>query len=414
MCIAVWVPKDVPTPKKTTLKRCFTTNDEGAGFAWFNEESKMWNIDKGYMTWKAFWKAFNRYQFKPETQLLIHFRISTSGKRKDPDCTHPFPICDSYVTMMQHQQEVENIIVHNGVVGTGQGTASDTMVAVKEAIDPLYKYIDDEKVNKILTAMLKSSHNRWVIARKDQVWLYGEWEKDDSGVYYSNGGYKEYDYSKYQQGAHYDDELYDTYMGNAQHVPAWSAANAQRAKDPTLAFRLDQPVQYFIEDEKFMWSQFDAYISSPATLKKIIELSQHSVMYRQSDSTEDDIGDDSGDKEKVSKADWLRETEVAELYDENGRVIAICDVEGNIIWDANQRHKHFSADYSQKRAGTCPNCQDTKNLGDATDIFNVGDIICYRCGAVFVDHINGPDAIVEWDYDIKQIHERILREGEGA
>jgi hypothetical protein len=100
MCIAIHRPKGAPISKRTLLN-CWDNNSDGAGFMYV-EDGKL-VTEKGFMKWKALWKAIRPHIHEKDRELVIHFRIATSG-RIDYDNCHPHEIHDglSYV--------------HNGII----------------------------------------------------------------------------------------------------------------------------------------------------------------------------------------------------------------------------------------------------------------------------------------------------------
>lgn len=190
MCIIAYKPADAGAIKKEILKQCWDNNQDGAGIAHFDGE--LWQVVKGLMTWKSFWKTYNQFQFGKGDTVIVHFRVGTSGKNKK-GCTHPFPICDDYKKMNKTQFEAENIAFHNGVLSQGDGDASDSQEWVKYYIDPLLPYIEDEKIEGLLNKVLGTDDDtcRWVIATPQSVWLLGDWVDDkETGWSFSNKFYK--------------------------------------------------------------------------------------------------------------------------------------------------------------------------------------------------------------------------------
>jgi hypothetical protein len=415
MCIGIYVPKGVANPKKTVLKRCFAANSDGAGFGWYDTEKKKWIIEKGHMTWKAFWRAFNAHQFDAEVDLVLHFRIGTSGKREHPDCTHPFPVTDDYKMMMEHNIETDSLVLHNGVIGQGLGDSSDTMVAIKEAIDVLGKYITDEKVNKLLGEMLKTGSNRWLIANGERVFLYGTWEEDkDTKIYYSNDGYKEVTYM-YQHGGAW--EAYDAYQ---DHMGMGSGVTSRKTKTgSTVDHPIGCPWADFSEHatnikfiymnaeykrflapatETFNWNAFSAYLASPANLKVVKDATEkeNMILYQ----------------EKMNRKALQSDNDTADIYLDTGRgdAVAVCDMFGNIVWDSLEGSTQADDRSNVKTGPPCPNCKDDKHLVTASTFFNVGDTMCCRCGCVYLDSMREDRrGIVEWDVDIRKQYEDNLK-----
>ena len=81
MCVAIYKPENVQTPSLDTLKKCWDANPDGAGFALCTGGDKYAiEIHKGYMTWKQFKAAFEKYRLADFAgDMLLHFRIATHG-----------------------------------------------------------------------------------------------------------------------------------------------------------------------------------------------------------------------------------------------------------------------------------------------------------------------------------------------
>jgi len=193
MCIVLYKPQETPVLKKKVYKRCFTKNSDGAGFAWWDEEDQTWQVQKGFMKFKHFWNAFNKHQFTENHIVITHFRIGTSGNRKGPDCTHPFPVTKDYDEMRMTEYSCPNIVFHNGVVGFGHDDKSDTMIAIKDYVNPLFPHMEEEGISEILGEVLEDGKCRWLITEGDDIFLYGKWLEDEKygKTMFSNDGYKE-------------------------------------------------------------------------------------------------------------------------------------------------------------------------------------------------------------------------------
>jgi len=189
VCIIVYHPKNAKQITKETLSICFQNNDDGAGYSFWDKEKNKWIIRKGFMEWDDFWESFNGNDFQSENIWSAHFRIGTSGKT-DGGNTHPFPVCDDYVTMRKTEYETNIIAVHNGVMGKGEDDFSDTMKHIKEILFPMRDKINDKKFLKIFGKLCNTSSNRWLIASEASTLLLGDWKKFE-GSYYSNTSYEE-------------------------------------------------------------------------------------------------------------------------------------------------------------------------------------------------------------------------------
>lgn len=192
MCIIAYKPAGVELLTKTTLQECFRRNNDGAGFAWWDFTERTWNVKKGFMKWTDFWKAFQDMGFTKKDSYACHFRIGTSGN-KDGGNTHPFPLDTDYDKMRQTEFSSDNVIFHNGVVGIGDGIASDTMECIKDYLSPLSRYMfKDDALFEIFRDYLQTTKCRWLLLTKDTIFKFGTWQEDFGGAFFSNGGYKPY------------------------------------------------------------------------------------------------------------------------------------------------------------------------------------------------------------------------------
>ena len=76
MCIAIAKKIHSKCPSLDTLRNCWDSNPDGAGFA-FNDAGRV-VIKKGFMTWNDFKTAWLRYSKRYDFDnrgVLIHFRI---------------------------------------------------------------------------------------------------------------------------------------------------------------------------------------------------------------------------------------------------------------------------------------------------------------------------------------------------
>jgi hypothetical protein len=334
MCIAIYKEVGQPVQKKRMYKRCFDKNPDGAGFAWFNEDKSVWVVKKGFMTFKAFWKTFNRasrkFNFK-EKQLLVHFRVGTSGNRKGPDCTHPFPVTDDLAEMRELKFETEFLVAHNGVIGPGWATASDTMMGVKDYIDLLWDKRDDERALALWKEHLKFDKCRWFIAEGKKVNLFGTWVQ--SVTYeskFSNNGYLPDAPVQEQlpaiQGAAVD--------GNP---PWWEKDDMPKTQ---RYYRHADFADFCDKDGDWSWGLWRGLNSQHYTV--------------------------------AEDANITSPNEMADYVECPASVMALLDKDGNILWDDNYAP---AEDLPQ-----CPSCF-SENLIES-GMLN-GDMGCTDCGCIF-------------------------------
>lgn len=333
MCIAVYKKIGQPVQKKKMYKRCFTKNPDGAGYAWWNEKKNVWVVRKGLMSFKSFWKAFNkdnnRLNFK-DKQLLVHFRVGTSGNRKGPDCTHPFPITKELDLMRELQFETENLVAHNGVIGPGWGTASDTMMGVKDYIDLLWPLREDARVLALWKEHLKFDKCRWFIAEGKDVELFGTWI--NSTTYestFSNNGYLPEEPKVETTPAVVDDD----------DAPPWKDTHVPKTQ---RYYKHDDYSEFCDVDGEWSWGLWRG---------------MNAGHYSAQDVKEDDL---------------TSPNEMADYVDCPASVMALLDKEGNILWDD---------DYTPAEdLPACPSCL-SEELVDSGMLH--GDKGCVSCGCVF-------------------------------
>jgi len=51
MCIIIYHPEDTNMVSKQVLKHCWDKNSDGAGYSYWDQASKMWLVNKGFMSW---------------------------------------------------------------------------------------------------------------------------------------------------------------------------------------------------------------------------------------------------------------------------------------------------------------------------------------------------------------------------
>ena len=182
MCVAIYKPENVQTPSLDTLKKCWDANPDGAGFALCTGGDKYAiEIHKGYMTWKQFKAAFEKYRLADFAgDMLLHFRIATHGGIS-PGNTHPFSLTKD-VKLLKHTNVRTNYaLIHNGILPIKpKGDISDTMEFCRR-MAPLYQNIPS--AFNLIEGM--TGNNKIAVMTRERVHLFGQWECID-GVYFSN------------------------------------------------------------------------------------------------------------------------------------------------------------------------------------------------------------------------------------
>lgn len=91
MCVAIFSPNGKQVPNDM-LYSGWTSNRDGGGFAYVDKKAGKVVIQKGFMLYNEFQKAYEKAcKENPDTPFMIHMRIRTSGHTNGNN-THPFPI----------------------------------------------------------------------------------------------------------------------------------------------------------------------------------------------------------------------------------------------------------------------------------------------------------------------------------
>jgi len=201
MCIIIVKPEGNTLTKKT-LENCFTNNDDGAGFMWYDKEREIVVGDKGYMSFQHLWMGLERKGFVTDEAVnakrgvVIHCRIATHGGVQAP-LTHPFPITANDTSLRLLNWEYGWGLAHNGTI-TGvtewnSKTDSDTLAFVREylADESILNMLDHEPFVKFFTFSLKASNKFAILTPVGNLILIGNFIKGQDGNIYSNSSFQE-------------------------------------------------------------------------------------------------------------------------------------------------------------------------------------------------------------------------------
>lgn len=177
MCVIIVVPKGETITKKE-LKDAWETNPDGAGFAYNNNERVYFK--KGFMNFKAYWNAIERYIGKVD--LVLHLRIATNPTINKQQ-THPYKLRNPRKLSGVTKQP---LICMNGII-TNQNeykNMNDTMSFIKDHRQAF------EVINQdILNIIEENTNSKWCVIKPDEVILSSRFIKSE-GKYYSNQNHK--------------------------------------------------------------------------------------------------------------------------------------------------------------------------------------------------------------------------------
>jgi len=415
MCVAIFSKSGVGYPTKEIFKRCWDKNDDGAGYAYLTVEDE-WCIKKGFMTFDAFWEAWEKEGFSELHTVAIHFRLGTSGKMVGygrvaechPGCTHPFPVTDEKEKLFETNITTKRIVMHNGVVGHGKGDLSDTMVAVLEHVDPLIPYLKDEKVLSLLTELIGGNEyqygSRWWVADGVDTYLIGDWLKD-SDIYYSKDDYLEPVELPETHGP------YRTFGGQTSVM-----------HDRPATIRVDKTlraIDYLTKKLKTFsfvkWSKTENYINTTTEQIRAVHTQP------EPSNITDDIVEVYNSEDKCIA---LIDGRTGETIYEKNDIPAEVDTSRHCVDCGAQIKRSETNDglcpYCYKQLWpitgweieedekiSCPSCGESSYIIDST--FATGDTECCQCGCLFWSTISGKDGIVGWNEDTKAWHASLMQ-----
>ena len=142
------------------------------------------------MTWMDFWAAYTNECPKERDEFALHFRFSTAGGVEKGNC-HPFPLSNEVMELKKTKWRGGQALMHNGVLGKGLGTLSDTMVWIMNEVFYLKDILKDKDVVEYIEEYTTGS--KLLFFYENEFFSTGKWEEEkETGLYYSNWGYKEW------------------------------------------------------------------------------------------------------------------------------------------------------------------------------------------------------------------------------
>lgn len=217
MCIIVSKEKGYNLPKKEILKNCFENNPDGAGFMYVNNNKV--HIEKGFMDFENLYNRLlqlDKILDLKNKNLVLHFRIGTSGKNDGATC-HPYPICEQSKYLKAQKVACNIAMVHNGIISNyaykNGDVLNDTQNFIKDFVSILYSlnanFLKFDKIKDLLYNECQKT-KLCFLDKNDNLTYIGDFEEVE-GIKYSNGSYKKYTWkNSYKNYGIYDD-FYDSY-----------------------------------------------------------------------------------------------------------------------------------------------------------------------------------------------------------
>lgn len=182
MCVIISKEVGKKLPSRDFLFKCFKKNPDGSGFMYeYNHEVY---IEKGFMKFELLYNRLkeldNQINLKNHS-LVLHFRISTSGKI-DPQNCHPYPISKNMGLMRETFLKTKDIaFCHNGIIRNYQSLDTihnDTQtfgVNVLSVFKEHYpNFYEDSKVLKMLGLLAQSK--LCFLDRKGKITYVGDFQ----------------------------------------------------------------------------------------------------------------------------------------------------------------------------------------------------------------------------------------------
>lgn len=204
MCIIAIYENGKNKPTREILSRMILKNPDGVGVAY--NSARGVKFVKGLKTASEVLNEYTNAERDGFEFFIFHARISTSGGVSAEKC-HPFILSNNDDKLNKTQGFAKALCFHNGILHLPiEKGLNDTQTFVKNCLYPLYNGNKNALFNGAYDNLIEQAvqGSRFVILSKNTIKLYGDgWVKDD-GVWYSNSGYKPYQYiNGYTSGGSY-------------------------------------------------------------------------------------------------------------------------------------------------------------------------------------------------------------------
>ena len=117
MYVIVTKEKNKKMPSRETLYQCFSKNPHDCGFMYAVKNHVY--IKKGFMDFDLFYNRITKLDKQidlTKNAIIMHFRISTSGKIDEENC-HPYPITSNLRDTRSTFLKCDDIaFCHNGII----------------------------------------------------------------------------------------------------------------------------------------------------------------------------------------------------------------------------------------------------------------------------------------------------------
>lgn len=187
MCIIAIKPKGKKMFDDEIIRTMFFNNPDGAGYMYFDKTIGKVIGKKGFMTYESLIKSLHSQDFT-EYNLIVHFRIGTSGLNDSLNC-HPYPIFER--NRVEFKTDIA--MAHNGILSSytpsKRSKINDTQMFINLVLNGLSKdFLKSTDCLKLLEIIAVNNRLAFLDSN-DKVTLIGDFI-EDSGYIYSNTTYK--------------------------------------------------------------------------------------------------------------------------------------------------------------------------------------------------------------------------------
>ena len=195
MCIIVVKKAGIAAPSDEMFENMWNHNPDGAGFMYAANGDVC--IEKGFMEYKDFYKAYKRVEGKidtVQTPMIFHFRITTHGGTS-PENTHPFPVTDNLSMLRKLMCKTSLGVAHNGILSVQPRSGiSDTMEYILTQLSTMKcinkHFPQDKYFRKLIENEIGSSRLAF-LDMEGNISTVGDFVTDEqTGLMFSNTSYK--------------------------------------------------------------------------------------------------------------------------------------------------------------------------------------------------------------------------------
>lgn len=187
MCIIAIKPAGAKMMSDQTITIMFINNPDGAGYMYYDKDSKSVVIKKGFMSVKALTDSLNSHDLT-DTNVVLHFRIGTSGLNDALNC-HPYPLFGN--NALKCKTDIG--MAHNGIltkyIPPKTSKINDTQLFIGEVLNKLDKRFLNDPDKLMLIKALIGTNKLAFLDNKNKLTLIGDFIHDGDYIY-SNHSYE--------------------------------------------------------------------------------------------------------------------------------------------------------------------------------------------------------------------------------